>query len=71
MDRYKRSCLLLFILWWKALLILKRHLVPLSDPDTGNSVLCVQILLSPVCHFLQTLAICDMKFCALIDIGRP
>lgn len=67
---YKRSCLVFFILWWKALLILERHSVPLSDLDTGNSVLCLQILLSPVCHFLQTLTICDMKCSALIDIGR-
>lgn len=41
-----------------------------SGLDTGNSVLCLQILLSSVCHSLQTLAISDMKCCALICIDR-
>lgn len=38
-DKFKKSCLVLFILWWKAVLMLKRHLVPLSDLDTGNCAL--------------------------------
>lgn len=43
---------------------------PLSDLDAANSDPRLQLSLAPACHFLQTLIICNMKCCVLIDIGR-